>query len=150
MRGLLTWLRRRWWVIPATVVTLAFLAWFTVGAIEDSEQRRASRARIEASANEAKDLARQVRDQNVRIEEQNRLIVRIATAIDGATSQEARERSAAALAGAIAELRRSIDCAAFYFAGERPAACTEVAGRLDAIRRGLDPFTRPPSPGGNP
>jgi hypothetical protein len=137
------WLRHRWWLVIAVVALVAGCAYFVRGALVAGDERRASRARIEASANEAKDLAREVKAQNAHIEDQNALIIRIATAVDGATSQEARDRSAAALAGAIADLRRSIDCTAFYFAGQRPPACSEVSARLDAIRNGLDPFTRP-------
>lgn len=138
-------LRHRWYVVALLALAVLAAIWLASGALQDSEERRASRIRIEASANEAKDLARQVRDQNVRIEEQNATLVRIATAIDNATSPEAQARGAANLANAITELRRSIDCAELDDEATY-AACVDVSARLDAIRRGLDPFARPPTP----
>ncbi len=139
----IAWLRRRWWVVAAFVGFMVVMVWTAVGAVNDSNERRASRARIEG-------LAREVRDSNARIEDQNALIVRIASAIDSATSQEARDRSSVALAGAIADLRRSIDCVGIYVLGERPTPCADVAARMDALRAGLDPFARPapPAPAG--
>lgn len=139
-------LRHRWYVVAGIGLVIVLAVWLARGALQDSDERRASRDRIEASANEAKDLAREVRDQNKRIEDQNALIVRIATAIDNATSPEAQARGAANLAGAIAELRRSIDCTALYVNGERYAPCEAVTARLDALRRGVDPFARPTPP----
>lgn len=131
-------IRRRWYVALALVALVAGCAYFVRGALDAGAERRASRARIEG-------LAREVRDQNMRIEAQNDDIKRIATAIDAATSPDARDRSAAVLAGAIAELRRSTDCVALYMNGERPTPCAEVTARMDALRAGLDPFTRPTS-----
>lgn len=150
-------LRHRWYVVVGLVLVLLVAVWLAHGALQDSDERRESRKRIEASANEAKDLAREVRDQgvrieaqNARIEEQNATLVRIATAIDNATSPEAQARGAANLAGAIADLRRSTDCVGLYFNGERPAPCGEVDARLDALRSGVDPFARPTPPTGAP
>lgn len=151
LNAALAWTRRRWWVVAVVavmVVSVSVLVWTAVGAINDSKDRRASRARIETSAREAKDLAQQVKDQNVLIAAQAEDIKRALMLIESATSEEAQKRGAANLAFAISELRRSIDCAAFYFAGERPPACAEVAGRLDAIRSGRDPFPKPLIPGG--
>lgn len=145
MSAVLGWLRRRWYVVVVLAIVALWLVWFGAGVIRDTAERKAARGRIETSAREAKELAEQVRDQNARIEEQNATILRIAAAIDSATSPEARSASAATLAGAIAQLQRSIDCTAFYFAGERPSPCAEVIGRLDALRRGVDPFLRPPT-----
>lgn len=147
MSAALCWFRRRWYVVVGLVIIAVWLVWLGAGVIRDTAEREAARGRIETSAREAKELAQQVRDQNVRIEMQNATILRIAVAVDSATSPEARAASAATLAGAIADLRRSIDCTAFYFNGERPAPCVEVAARLDAIRRGVDPFLRPPQTG---
>jgi len=120
------WLRRRWWIAALTLVLvgLAGMTWLVAGAVESGRERRSSRERIEG-------LAQQ--------------IAVVVDQINGATSPEARERQAATLAGAIAALQRSIDCAALYAQDERPAACADVARRMDAIRAGADPFARPPT-----
>lgn len=133
--------RHRWWLILALLAVGAYVAWLSHGLLNDAKERRASRTRIEDSANEAKDLAQQVKDQNI-------VILRIAQAIDTATSPAAQDKSNALIAGIIADLRRSIDCTAIYFAGsgERPAACADVTARIDALRAGLDPFVKPPNP----
>lgn len=134
------WMRRRWYVVAVAILALAWGIWQATGAVDAADERRESRERIESLANE-------VRDQNRRIEGQNNLIVRIAQDISNATSQESRDRSTAVLAGAIADIRRSQDCVAFYFNDERGyTACTEVERRLDAVRRGEDPFTVPRPP----
>jgi hypothetical protein len=129
--------RWRWYVALVFVALLAGCCYFVRGALNAGDERRASRARIEASANEAKDLAQQVHDQNV-------VILRIATAIDAATSQEARDRQAATLADAIAQLQKSIDCVGLHAEGESPPPCATADSHLDALRAGVDPFTRPP------
>jgi hypothetical protein len=42
-----------------------------------------------------------------------------------------------ASAGAIADIRKSIDCVALYFhTNEAPLPCKDVVGRVEAIRRG--------------
>jgi hypothetical protein len=131
--GVFRWLRCYWWVVLGLVVAVALSAWLARGALKDSEERRASRTRIEASTAETERLGR-------RIEDQNEEIKRVALAIDTATSPETQARNAAALARIIADLRRSIDCAALYAIDERPAACTDITGRMDRIREGEDPF----------
>lgn len=142
------WLRHRWWAVLVVAVFFFLGSWLAKSALDASQERKASRDRIETSASEARDLSRQVKDQNVLIAAQAEDIKRALMLIESATSEEAQKRGAANLAFAISELRRSIDCAAFYFAGERPPACAEVAGRLDAIRSGRDPFPKPLIPGG--
>jgi hypothetical protein len=49
-----------------------------------------------------------------------------------------------ATGGAIADLRRSIDCVALYAIGQRPTACVAVDARMDDIRAGGDPFSPTP------
>ena len=147
----IAWMRRRWWVLAVLVAFVVVLVWTATGAINDSNERRASRARIEASASEAKTLAQQVRDQNLRIAAQAEDIKRALALIESATSAEAQARGAAATARAVADLRRSIDCVALYVNDERPPTCEEVARRMDRIRNGEDPFdfstpTTNPSP----
>lgn len=61
-------------------------------------------------------------------------------AIKAATGPDARARSAAATNAVIADLRRSIDCAALYINDERYEACEMVTERLDSIRAGENPF----------
>ena len=59
----------------------------------------------------------------------------IVTTLNGATGPEAQAKSQAVLAGAIAELRRSFDCAAIYvYFKETPSLCLDVVGRIDALR----------------
>lgn len=53
---------------------------------------------------------------------------------------ECYERGGRATGAAVAELRRSTDCVGYYFAGERPPACEDVAARMDALGRGENPF----------
>jgi hypothetical protein len=117
------WVRRRWYVAVGLAAGLTFFAWLTIGAVQQGNERRQSRERIEALAEQ---------------------IAVVVTQLNNATGQEARDRSSATLAVAIAEIRRSIDCVALYVNGERPPACTEVALRMDAVRAGTDPFTRQP------
>jgi hypothetical protein len=69
-RGL-AWGRRRWYVIVGLVVVLCVQGWLVQGVVASAHDRQqrsaeaeASRVRIEASANEAKDLAAQVKHQN--------------------------------------------------------------------------------------
>ncbi len=141
LTALVAWCRRRWYVIVVAVLAAAWGSWQAEGAIDEAELRRASRTRIENSATEAAGLARQVSAQNARIEV-------IARSIEAATSQEARDRSNAALAIAIAQIQKDDACVALYLNGERPAACTDVANRMDALRDGQDPFrvVRPSPP----
>lgn len=54
------------------------------------------------------------------------------------------DRGAQGTVAAIAQLRRSIDCAALYAVGQRDPACTDVSARMDAIAAGENPFA--PSP----
>ena len=127
MTAALAILRRRWYVVVGAMLGLAYFAVLTVGAIQDGQDRRRSRQRIE-------NLAKRIDDTTA--------------AIENATSPEARARGDATLAFAIAEIRRSIDCVAFYVNNERPPACAEIAARMDAIRAGDDPFpTRTPQTG---
>lgn len=66
MTPALAWLGRRWrWYVALVFLALvAGCCYFVRGALIAGEERRASRARIEASATEAKDLAAQVKRQN--------------------------------------------------------------------------------------
>ena len=60
----------------------------------------------------------------------------IVTTLNNATGPEAQAKSQAVLAGAIAELRRSFDCAAIYvYFKETPSQCSDVVGRIDALRK---------------
>lgn len=136
--AVLRWVRRRWYVVVGVVAVLALLGWLAKGVLDsahDRQQRAAdaadSRARIERLAN--------------RVADQQETLLRVATAIDNATSPAAQARGAANLARAIDDLRRSIDCAELDDEGTYPA-CADVAGRLNAIRDGLDPFARPAPP----
>lgn len=125
------WLRQHLWALAAMAVVVAFFAWLSVSAIEDSRERRRARDNIEALAGDIKAIAEEIRAQGDRIE--------------SATSEESRAASNERLAGAIAEIRRSIYCAALYALGERPPACADVGRHMDAIRAGADPFARPSS-----
>lgn len=135
MREALAALRRRWWVALAMVVFAAFMIWIAAGAVRDGNDRRASRARIEANSAETARLTKV-------IEQQNALILSV-------TGPEAQARSAATLKRAIDDIRRSIDCAELSHEATYPA-CVEVVARLDAIRAGLDPFTPATAPTGAP
>jgi len=137
-RSTLAFLRHRWYVAMVLVAFLALFAFLAQGAVQDGRDRRAARARIEGLA--------------TKIADQNETLLEVSTAIRNATSPEAQARQAQALAGTITDVRRSIDCAALDTQGVHPPPCVDVDGRLDALRSGLDPFARPPSPstGGTP
>ncbi len=64
LRSALAWCERRWYVVLALLFVSLGSIWFVRGALNDSADRKATRARIEQSANEAKDLAAQVKQQN--------------------------------------------------------------------------------------
>jgi hypothetical protein len=133
VRDLLDFLRRRWYMFVALVIVGSYMAWFAHGAIEDGKDRRASRAHIES-------LASQIKSQNDRIASQTDLLLRIASDIENATSPQAQARSAATLAQAIADIRRSINCAALDTQGTDPSPCADTDARLDQMRAGIDPF----------
>jgi len=64
------WARHRWYVVAGMVVVLCVQAWLAKGVVDGAHDRQrrtaeaaASRARIEASASEAKDLAAEVKAQ---------------------------------------------------------------------------------------
>lgn len=115
-------LRRHGLVILALVVGVAYFAWLTAGAIQDSRERKQARLRIEGLA--AK-------------------IDATTEAIEAATSPEAQRRNNARIGQIIDDLRLSIDCAELDSEGDYPA-CADVAGRLDVIRAGGNPFASPP------
>lgn len=133
--AVVAWLRRWWWIVAAFVCFIVVCSWLAHGADVNAKERRAGRERIEGLAMDIKALAADIATTTEKI--------------NAATSPEAKARGDATLAFAIAELRRSIDCVAFYLNDERPSACTEVAARMDAIRAGGDPFPKPPTPGGS-
>lgn len=136
-------MRHRWYVVVGLLFVVTVAVWLSHGALQDSDERRASRARIEANTVENARLTAVVVQQGEDIK-------RLLAAVENATSPEAQARGAATLAGAIAELRLSTNCVGLYFHDERPAPCAEVDARLDALRSGVDPFARPtpPSTGG--
>ena len=76
---------------------------------------------------------------NGTIVRENSEIIRDATDPNSAIAARGR----AATAAAVNEIRRSVDCVALYFNGERPDACRDVAARIEAIRAGADPFAPP-------
>lgn len=132
----MAWLRHRWWMVAIAVCLVAGAAWLSRSAIEDGKERRAARARIEASAKESQRLGALIVDQQADI-------ARTLAILEEATSPAAQARNAAATARAVADLRREALCSSLYANGERPAACEDVAGRMDRIRAGEDPFTPP-------
>lgn len=135
-----TYLRGRWWVILGAAFLLVLFSWLCWQALDAISYRHKKDQEAVAIRAKLVGLAEDVKAQNDQL-------LSVAKAIDGATSQEAKDRSNAVLAGAIAEIRRSIDCTKLDDEGTYPA-CVDVAGRLDAIRAGDDPFT--PPPGGTP
>lgn len=74
-------------------------------------------------------------------------ILRIARAVESATSEEARAAAAkstgALVDGLVADIRRSIDCTTLYDMGLVPTPCADVVARLQALIDGVDPFARP-------
>lgn len=138
----MAWLRRRWWVVVALVLFLAAMALLARSAIDDSHERQRRSAEAAAQRARIERLAESVAAQQAAIQQS-------LTILQSVTSPEAQARNAANLAAAIAEIRRSIDCTKLDDEGTYPA-CVEVAARLDAIRAGLDPFTRPAPTTGAP
>lgn len=123
--SVLRWMRRCWYVVAAALFFLGGAVWLVSSAINASEERQASRARVESLAEK---------------------IDATTAAIEAATSPETQARNNARIAQILADLRRSIDCAELDDEGTY-SACTEVAARMAAIRSGTDPFVRPtPSP----
>lgn len=130
----MTWMRRRWWIVPAALIVVAYFAWFAASSVEEARDRRQSRTNIENIAND-------IKDQGERVEALAKQIKAQGERIEGATSDEAKAASDARLAAAIADIRRSIDCAELDDEATY-AACAAVAARMDAIRAGADPFAR--------
>lgn len=123
-------------MVLAAGALVALIGWLSWSALEAIDYRHRKDTEAVAVRNELVGLAREIKGQGD-------AILRVATTIDDATSQQARDRSAATLANAIADLRRSIDCAALYTMEEYPPPCAGADGRLDALRAGIDPFARP-------
>ena len=132
----LAWLRRRWWLVLVVAIFLAAMAWLAFSAIEDSDYRQQRSVEAAAQRDRIEGLAAAVAAQQADIQ-------RSLAILQAATSPEAQARSAATLARAIADLRRSIDCAALYASGARPPACVDPDGRMDRLLAGEDPFDVP-------
>jgi hypothetical protein len=139
MTDAFTYRRQRWLLVLALALVVVAAIWVGKGAIDDSEERR---QRAVAAAEDR----RRIENLAVKVAAQQETLLSVAKAIEDATSPAAQARGAAATGRAVNDLRRSIDCVALYFHDERPPACEDVAGRLDRIRAGEDPFALPSAP----